>query len=141
MIDYQLSRNASPANDLLYMIFNCTDYETRKKHFNDWIDYYHSELENSLFNYNLKCSLVYPRDKLDVDLKQYAKLSFGLSALLSSVLIRKSEDAAKITDAMKSDGMPDAGDFAVSSLDEDSTTRFRNRIIGLIESFTDLGLI
>ncbi|CAB3225490.1 unnamed protein product [Arctia plantaginis] len=141
MIDYQLSRNTSPVNDIMYMIFNCTDHETRKENFYDWIEYYHSELEKSLFNYNLKTSLVYPRDKLDVDLKQYAKFSFGLSVLLASMLIRKTEDVAKMTDAMKNENKPDAQDFVVSTLDEESTTRYRNRIIGLIESFTELGLM
>ncbi|CAG9134314.1 unnamed protein product [Plutella xylostella] len=71
MIDYQLSRLSSPVVDILYLIFNCTDIDTRKDHYNDWLDYYYKVLDDSLCHYNLKSSLVYPRDKMVEDLKRY----------------------------------------------------------------------
>lgn len=145
MIDYQLSKNSSPVNDLLYMIFNCTDYEMRSKHFYDWIDYYHSELENSLSNYGLKVEFIYPRDRLDADLKRYGKLMFGFSIVLAGMLIRKSDDAAKLMEAMQSTDMSNIAEkseeFGVSSLDEESIIRFKTRVVGLIKSFTEFGLL
>ncbi|KAH9632176.1 hypothetical protein HF086_011922 [Spodoptera exigua] len=86
LIDYQVGKNSSPANDLLYMIFNCTDHEIRLKNFYNWLDYYHSELDKSLSNYGLKANYVYPRDQLDADLKRYGKLQFRCSILLCNVL-------------------------------------------------------
>lgn len=68
MIDYQASNNVSPVVDLLYMILNCTDHETRSKNFYNWLDYYHSELDKSLSNFGLKANFIYPKDQLDADL-------------------------------------------------------------------------
>ncbi|KAJ8728881.1 hypothetical protein PYW07_006577 [Mythimna separata] len=101
MIDYQVSRNNSPVVDLLYMIFNCTDHETRSKNYHDWIDYYHTELDKSLSNFGMKANFVYPKDQLDADLKRYGKLLFGLSIMLANILSRDSSEASKFMEAIK----------------------------------------
>ncbi|XP_075982060.1 uncharacterized protein LOC142980513 [Anticarsia gemmatalis] len=142
LIDYQASRNASPAYDLLYMILNCVDYDTRKQHFIRWIDYYHEELEKSLSHYGLKVNFVYPRDRLDADLMRYGKLMFGLCAFLASMLIRKPEDAAKIQKIMHGENFFDkAEELGVASLDAESKKRFRERISGYLSSLIDFGLL
>ncbi|XP_075982235.1 uncharacterized protein LOC142980627 [Anticarsia gemmatalis] len=142
LIDYQLSRNASPAYDLFYMILNCTDHETRKKHFNEWIDYYHEELEKSLSYHGLKVNFVYPRDRLDTDLMRYGRLMFGLCVFLANMLIRKPEDAAKVQELMKSEDVFDRPEeFGVGNLDVDSRNRFKNRISGIISTLQEFGLL
>ncbi|KAM3965969.1 uncharacterized protein ACR2FA_012826 [Aphomia sociella] len=144
MIDYQMSKVSNPVCDILYMIFNCTDYETRHAHYNDWIDYYHLQLEQSLANYGIKADFIFSRDQLDADLKRYSKFFFSTTIMLSSLLIRKSEDAAKVKEAMELD-VPDmekvAEGFQISKLDPESISRFKNRIEGLINSFCELGYI
>ncbi|KOB77012.1 Uncharacterized protein OBRU01_04785 [Operophtera brumata] len=105
MIDYQVSKASNPVADIQYMIFNCTDYKSRKEHFHDWIDYYHTELDKSLSSFGLKANHVFPKDQLDADLKRYGKISLGLSIVLSSVLILKPEDAMKMKEAMESADM------------------------------------
>ncbi|KAM3965972.1 uncharacterized protein ACR2FA_012829 [Aphomia sociella] len=144
MIDYQMSKVSNPVCDILYMIFNCTDYDTRHAHYNDWIDYYHLQLEESLANYGMKADFLFSRDQLDADLKRYSKFFLSGAVMLSSMLIRNSEDAAKIKDAMGSDN-PDIKEFTeefqISKLDPDSISRFKNRIEGLVNSFLELGYI
>ncbi|XP_059046775.1 uncharacterized protein LOC131842250 [Achroia grisella] len=143
MIDYQMSRVSNPVCDLLYMIFNCTDYATRRDHYLDWIDYYHLELEKSFSYFGIKADFVFSREQLDADLKRYSKLFFASSIMLSSLLIRKSEDAAKVKDAMQSAGDIETvlESFQMKDLDNDSILRFRSRIEGLVDSYRELGYL
>lgn len=142
MIDYQASKNSSPAVDILYMIFNCTDYETRHKNYYDWLDYYHNELDNSLSNFGLKANFVYPKDQLDADMKRYGKLLFGLCLLLSNMLMRDSKEAAEIMDDLKDKGIDEATHtMKMQGFTGDTLVRLRSRIIGLIDSFTEFGLL
>ncbi|XP_049878738.1 uncharacterized protein LOC126375689 [Pectinophora gossypiella] len=145
MIDYQISRFGNPANDLHYMIFNCTDYETRKKHYLDWIDYYHTELDHCLDNFGLKVNFIYPKDKFDADLKRYSKLGLVLSAMLGNVLVRKSEDAVKMKENMQKNLGGDIEQFIesgkVTNLDDNTIYKYKKRMEGVIDSFAELGFI
>ncbi|XP_059046740.1 uncharacterized protein LOC131842222 [Achroia grisella] len=143
MIDYQLSRVSNPVCDVLYMLFNCTDYATRREHYHDWIAYYHLQLEKSLSNFGIKVDFVFSREQLDADLKRYSKLFFANAIMLSSVLIRKSEDAAKAKELMESSDKVDMEkimeSFQIKNLDEESVSKFKSRIEGVINSYRDLG--
>ncbi|CAH0591425.1 unnamed protein product [Chrysodeixis includens] len=142
LIDYQLSRSGLPVFDLLYMIFNCTDHETRCKHYYEWLDYYYSELEKSLSHYGLKSNFVYPRDQLDADLKRYGKVAFSVAVIVSSALIMKSEDISKLQENMMNAGLREVSDSLNSSIfDEETVLRFRNRLVGLIDSMKEFGLL
>ncbi|CAH0664016.1 unnamed protein product [Spodoptera exigua] len=140
LIDYQLSKNGSPVYDLIYVLFNCTDYETRTKNFYDWLDYYHTQLDKSLSNFGLKANYVYPRDKLDADLKRYGKTMFGWSILLCSILLANPEEAAKIKESIESEVPLDAAE-AADVFKADTTMLLKERIIGLIKSFQNYGLL
>ncbi|KAJ8728879.1 hypothetical protein PYW07_006575 [Mythimna separata] len=142
MIDYQVSRNNSPVVDLLYMIFNCTDHETRSKNYYDWLDYYHTELDKSLSNFGMKANFVYPRDQLDADLKRYGKLLFGLSIMLANMLSRDSAEASKFMEAIKDSDVAAVMDtMKIEDTPEATMVRVRKRMIGLIDSFTEFGLL
>lgn len=141
MIDYQLAREGSPVLDILYFLFNCTDPQMRLDNFQDWIDHYHIELDRSLSNYGLKANAVYPRDKLDVDLKRYGKLVFGICVLTASILTMTTENAAKMKDEMRTLGIE--GTEALTSTLEDISTKnlFKLRVEGMIDTLLRYGLV
>ncbi|XP_026330442.1 uncharacterized protein LOC113237936 [Hyposmocoma kahamanoa] len=146
MIDYQASKVSSPVADLHYMIFLCTDYATRKKHYDDWINYYHSQLDKNLSNYGLKANYVYPRDKLDADLRRFAKASIGQIIFVTMVIIRESANAAKLQDAMKkvdsNTSMHKMADhIKLSGVDPETIKKFQSKIEGVIDSFIELGYL
>ncbi|KAJ8728882.1 hypothetical protein PYW07_006578 [Mythimna separata] len=142
MIDYQASKSSSPAMELLYMIFNCTDHETRSKNYYNWLDYYHTELDKSLSNFGLKANFVYPKDQLDADMKRYAKLHFGMCILLSNMLMRDSKEAGEIMDNLRDVGLDEAMQaMKIDTIKSDSMIRLKKRIVGLIDSFTEFGLL
>lgn len=142
MIDYQLSKATNPASDILYMILNCTDYQTRKEHFIDWIDFYHSELDKSLSNYGLKANFVFPRDQLDADLKRYGKIMFGLSILLAAMLSLSSEDASVMKEAMDSGDQDKMVEGLASGLkNQETIVLVKKRLEDLVDSCHEFGLI
>lgn len=142
MIDYQLSKESNPTRDIQYLIFNCTDHKTRLEYFHDWMDYYHSELEKRLSNYGLKPKYVYPRDQLDADMKRYARLMFGLSAILAVVITMKSDDADKMKKAMESVDLNEKPELlATSNVDSSNALLLKTKVEDLIDSYVYFGLL
>lgn len=104
------------------------------------------ELDQSLANFTLKANFIYPRDKLDADLKRYGKLMFGLCVLMASMMSRKSEEIGKMMEHMMN---PDKSQesfqesvqqMSIQASDNEVMEMFKNKIIGLINSFTEFGL-
>ncbi|XP_075981977.1 uncharacterized protein LOC142980465 [Anticarsia gemmatalis] len=144
MVDYQLSKSCCPMFDLMYMIFNGSDHETRKHHYYDWIDYYHSEVGKSLAYFDLDVNTIYPRIVLDEDLKRYGKILFGSCVAVVNLLVRKSEDVAKGMETLQRDDLTvaeQAQEFSLLVSDDETKKLFKNRVIGLIDSFTMFGLL
>lgn len=142
MIDYQGSKNGNPVMDLLFMIFNCTDHETRSKHYYDWLDYYHSELDRSLSYFDLSADSVYPRRKLDADIKKYKELLFAISIMLTNIFTRNTEEAAEMMETLNNTSFDEAIEvLANTEIPKDTAARAKKRITGIIESFIELGLI
>ncbi|CAG9782296.1 unnamed protein product [Diatraea saccharalis] len=140
MIDYQITKEANPVCDILYMIFNCTDYVTRSKHFYEWIDYYHDQLDKALHNYGMKANFVYPRDQLDADLKRHSKLFFGTALIVISMIFRKSEEAAVIREAFNDTDINSLKDkMSVTSLSSDTICFVKTKIEELIDSCIEFG--
>ncbi|XP_037292207.1 uncharacterized protein LOC115447734 [Manduca sexta] len=140
MIDYQVSKESSPVCDIMYLLFNCTDYKTLKLFFNDWIDYYHSALDRALYNYGLKSSYVYPRDKLDADIRRYGRVMFGTSVIISSVIVVKPEAALQVKEAMEKAQTMEAL-HQTEDLDPEYRQMFKQRLEGVIDSYLEFGLL
>ncbi|XP_063538155.1 uncharacterized protein LOC134747461 [Cydia strobilella] len=144
MIDYQLSSEGNPAADLLYLIFNCTDHATRLEHYQEWIDYYNETLDHSLNLHGLKANHIFPKDQLDADLKRYGKQMVNLGVLLSSMLERESKDALDMR-VMTGDKEKlwenTMAQMNASLLDISTIVKIRQRIMGIIDTALEFGLI
>nr|XP_049697233.1 uncharacterized protein LOC126054712 [Helicoverpa armigera] len=140
LIDYQVSKNSNPAIDLLVMLLNCTDHEARSKHFQEWMDYYHSEFDKSLSNFGLKATLIYPRDQLDADLKRYAKVMFCFCVVFNTFLMRSPKEAGEIMEIMKNTA-PEKVIEALKSkqMHSETRTRIKKRVVGIIDTYKALG--
>nr|XP_049697234.1 uncharacterized protein LOC110374145 [Helicoverpa armigera] len=138
IIDYQGSHYGNPVVDLFYMIFNCTDHETRSKHYYDWIDYYHSELDKSLSNFGMEVSSVYPRNQLNTDLKKYSSMLFSVCALASNLLMRDTNEASELMEAMENIEMSEMVEAMKSQqLQSKTCDRIKKRVGDLITSFQE----
>lgn len=139
MFDYQIVRVSSPAADLFCLLLNCTDYETRKAHFFDWIDFYYKSLDDALSNYGHKANFVYPKDKLDADLQRYAKTHFAMAVIMCNMLVRETQDVVDVTASALTDLDPET--FSVETMRSAVKSRFQERIEGLIKSGIELGYL
>ncbi|KPJ17455.1 hypothetical protein RR48_03865 [Papilio machaon] len=131
LIDYQLSRDSLPVSDIHYFIFSCTDYETRSKHYHEWIDYYYSELDKYLNYFDLKADRIYPRYNFNADLKLYGKYGLGIAFVMMNFLLGQKHEA-NTTEVICTNGVPDnvkKGKF----LNENLKT-IKDRIEGLIKT-------
>lgn len=138
MLDYQLTRIASPAADFFYFVLNCVDYETRKKFFYEWLDFYYQSFKDFLAYFNLEAHEVYPREIFDEDLKTNVKASFGMAVMLSNVLVREPEDVIDFKE-LKTDISPE--DFSVNGMRDVILERYNTRIEGIIKSCIEFGYI
>ncbi|CAK1589229.1 unnamed protein product [Parnassius mnemosyne] len=141
LIDYQLARESVPVSDIHNLIFNCTDYDTRSKHYYEWIDYYHSELDRYLSYFGLKVNFVYPRDKLDADLKRYGKICFGLSLIMINFLMRQTQEAPDFASVDNMDFTELPKNFKVENLMAQTVEAIKKRVEGLIESCCEYGYL
>ncbi|CAH2055900.1 unnamed protein product, partial [Iphiclides podalirius] len=141
MIDYQLSKESLPAADIHNLIFNCTDYKTRSKHYYEWIDYYHSELDRCLNNFGLKVSYVYPRDKFDADLKRYGKPYLGMAFMMLNVLLRPTQEALQMSVFESSDMTKMVEGFGMQNLMEQTLDEIKKRVDGLVDSCFEYGYL
>ncbi|XP_026736538.1 uncharacterized protein LOC113500067 [Trichoplusia ni] len=142
MIDYQLSKNGNPVYDIMALIFNCTDYETRSKHYFDWIDYYHSELVASLSYFNLDGNVVYPRSQIDADIKRYANFLFGQSFFACIIAMRAGDEALEMVDAMQNskDYSAFANSIKTDKMKQESQAFIKQKMVNILKSFEDFGL-
>ncbi|KAH9632177.1 hypothetical protein HF086_011923 [Spodoptera exigua] len=140
MIDFQGAKRNNPVMDTIYMIFNCTDYETRTKNFYDWLDYYHTQLDKSLSYFGLKADVIYPKDQLDADVKKYSELIFGIALLTSNILNRDVNETQEILDSMEHSGLTELmSSLANTKMKDESEKRARKRIEGIIASYNEFG--
>ncbi|XP_013171726.1 PREDICTED: uncharacterized protein LOC106120822 isoform X2 [Papilio xuthus] len=138
-LDYQMSRDSLPVSDIHNFIFNCTDYETRSKHYHEWMDYYHSELDRYLNYFGLKANYIYPRDKLDADLNRYGKVYLGISFFVLNITLREAQEAGTLVIEDNEDGTEQIPMFKMGTLMETTKEAIKCRIEGLIDSCFDLG--
>ncbi|KAJ0172758.1 hypothetical protein K1T71_011897 [Dendrolimus kikuchii] len=136
MIDYQMSSETKPTCDLLFFIFNCTDHQTRLKHFHKWIELYHTALDRALSKFGLDAKNVYPKEKLDADLKRYGKPMCALCTFFSYLLTMNSEEAAKLKE-----NLDNMNDVETEMVIEKSGVEFKSKVEGLIDTCLEFGLI
>ncbi|XP_037303627.1 uncharacterized protein LOC115447744 isoform X2 [Manduca sexta] len=147
MIDYQLSRENNPTFDLMLTIFGCSDQETQVKYFNDWLDYYHSELDKRLHDFGLKANYVYPRDQLDADMKRYAKSMLGGLVLSATLSVMQPSNAQKVKDSLDEQYKPvddaemEAAIKEFLTFDDKHKDMYKKRLEGIVDNFIKFGLL
>ncbi|KAJ9586687.1 hypothetical protein L9F63_019725 [Diploptera punctata] len=76
MLDFQVSRYASPALDVSYILISSTDKQTRENHQTSLLQSYHRSLSDYLIELGSNPEKIFPYVVLEDQLKKYAR--FGL---------------------------------------------------------------
>ncbi|XP_022823365.1 uncharacterized protein LOC111354259 [Spodoptera litura] len=142
LIDYQVAKTNNPSVDLLYLIFNCTDHESRSKHFYNWLDYYHFESNKSLAYFGLKADLIYPRNQVDADIKRYSEYIFGSVLLNINMTDRDRSETGEMIESLENGGLDEIiALMGKTKMNESTLKHVRNKIEGLINSYVEFGFL
>lgn len=109
MIDFQIVRFASPALDISFFIYSCTQQSMREQHYDELIGIYHQSACDLLTALGSNAAEVYPLSGLNDELKESARfgVGMGMESLplsmqdddeLSDLNALESEEAAPLTD-------------------------------------------
>ncbi|XP_062564322.1 uncharacterized protein LOC134227093 [Armigeres subalbatus] len=131
LIDWQLVRYASPALDVLYFLFCCTDDSFREKHFDDMLQVYHSSLTDLLDKLGSDPLALFPFDALKEQLKNFAKFTIIMATFDVPILC---------TDPAE---MPDLnGDLAEGfAASPEAQLRYASRMRGIIKDAVRYGYL
>ncbi|XP_075161960.1 uncharacterized protein LOC142234671 [Haematobia irritans] len=80
LIDFQLSRYASPILDLVHYLYTSTDRELRSKHFPELLDIYYNTLTAHIQYYGLNIEDVYPKGIFLQQIKEFGIFGFCMAA-------------------------------------------------------------
>lgn len=100
-IDWQNSRYCSPADDLTYFIFICTDKNLREKHFDDLIKIYHQSLSEFLIRLGGDAETQFPFATLLEHLKRFGKSGIISGCCAIPLLYPKRCDMEKIAEKLQ----------------------------------------
>ncbi|KAF5285451.1 hypothetical protein FQR65_LT02291 [Abscondita terminalis] len=103
MLDWQLSHYGSPALDLAYFIFSCTEKELRDKYYSILIEEYYSMFSSTLTEMGGNPQQQFSFETLQEHLKKYSV--FGLYTALMSLLVtgNDSSEVSNSRDVIESD--------------------------------------
>lgn len=102
MIDFQLSRFASPALDISFFVYSCTTQELREKHYDTLLKAYHTSLGEQLKVVGLDVEKVFPYSALLEEMQERA--SFGVGMGIESIPFSvMDDDEAGDLDAIQGD--------------------------------------
>ncbi|GBP54760.1 hypothetical protein EVAR_90044_1 [Eumeta japonica] len=93
MIDFQLTRCASPVLDLSFFVYACTDQELRLKHYDELLDYYYTVLSKQISEMDSDPEKVYPRSMFWDEIKKYSYFGLAFSFESTPFIVLDPEDA------------------------------------------------
>nr|CAD7440376.1 unnamed protein product [Timema bartmani] len=96
MIDFQLARFGSPALDLSFFIYACTDQELREAHYEELIKIYHDSLSNFLHEMGLSSEKLFPFKAFKEELAKYSIHGLGLALEAVPLSLLESNEAPNI---------------------------------------------
>lgn len=131
LIDWQLARYTSPALDVLYFLFCCTDDTFRGKHFDEMLQVYHTSISELLERLGSNPKKLFPYSALQDQLKAFAKFAVIMAAFDVPILC---------TDPAE---MPDLnGDLAEGfAASPEAQMRYAHRMGGIIRDAVRYGYL
>lgn len=138
LIDWQLSRYCTPAADISYFIFVCTDKKTRDKHFDELINLYHHSLKELLDHLGGDTTTQFPFTALLRQLRRFGRLGIISGCCAVPMLQTKPEnmmDMDVIAEMMKNMDAKELEELTKQyrEKNKDSIEKINSRVRDLIE--------
>ncbi|CAK1589825.1 unnamed protein product [Parnassius mnemosyne] len=96
IIDFQLTRCASPVLDLAFFIYACTNRELRQKYYKDLLKYYYDVLSNQIRDMGSDPDKVYSWDVFMGEMTKYSYFGLAFSFESTPFIVLAPEDAVNM---------------------------------------------
>lgn len=96
IVDFQLTRCATPVLDISFVIYACTTQELRIKHYDDLMGYYYEVLSTQIRDLGSDPNVVYSRELFMQEVKKYSYFGLGFSFESTPFIILAPEDAVNM---------------------------------------------
>lgn len=101
LIDWQCTRYASPALDLLYFLFICIDAPLRAKHYDDLLQAYHHSLRAQLDRLGSDFNELFPFTALLRSMKHYGRFALNYALVIVQMLSIERTDMPDMNEVVK----------------------------------------
>ncbi|XP_046972779.1 uncharacterized protein LOC124539431 [Vanessa cardui] len=109
LIDFQLTRCASPVLDISFVIAACTEQELRSKHYDELLEYYYETLSKHIRELGSDPNKLYSRETFMEEVKKYSYFGLAFSFESTPFIILAPEDAINMD--MEGDKKMNIDDF------------------------------
>lgn len=96
IVDFQLTRCATPVLDISFVIYACTTQDLRIKHYDDLMGYYYKVLSTQIRDLGSDPNVVYSRELFMEEVKKYSYFGLGFSFESTPFIILAPEDAVNM---------------------------------------------
>lgn len=142
LLDWQISRYASPVLDLMYYIFTSSTKAFRDQHYETLLDTYHQTLSSFLRRLGSDPEKLFPRKALDEQLQRFGRFGLLMAVMLLPVMTTKSEDVPDLEEmAEKLESGADVSDDVNNFRSESTETIYREKMVGCCQDMVRLGYI
>lgn len=94
-VDWQLSRLGSPALDLAYFLFVCTDGTLREQHYERLLKEYYASFKEFLEKFGLDGKKLFPFSMLQEHLKKFSVYALYMAILALYIILSENDEAPK----------------------------------------------
>ncbi|KAL1378502.1 hypothetical protein pipiens_015548 [Culex pipiens pipiens] len=129
LLDWQLARFASPALDLSYFLFCCTDEVFREKYYDEMLQIYHGALSDFLTLLGSDPIALFPFNALRDQMRKFGKFALIMGAFDIPVLCTDPAD------------MPDLGGELAFAQSPEAQQRYAYRMGGAIRDAVRYGIL
>lgn len=97
LLDFQLSRTGSPAADLSYFLYACTDGKLREKHYEELLKHYHKVLSNCLKELGSDANELFPYDVLLDHMKRFSAYGVVMAMMVLHLMLSDPDEIPDIS--------------------------------------------
>ncbi|XP_058819897.1 uncharacterized protein LOC131682439 isoform X2 [Topomyia yanbarensis] len=142
LLDWQITRYASPVLDLMYFIFSASNKAFRDQHYEKLIDHYHRSLSDFLRRLGSDPERLFPRKALDQQLQRFGRFGLMMAVMILPIITTRSEDVPDLEEmAEKMENGFDISEEANNFRSEDTEANYRQRMGDCCRDMVQLGYI
>lgn len=134
LLDWQITRYASPVCDLTYYLFCCTHKKLRDDHYEEFLQIYHKSLSTLLRKLGSDPEKLFPYDKLKSELKRVGKFGLLMAIMLLHIMVTSSDetpDMDVLAERSLNEGIVDDMEFKSKATELKYKRRIKDVIIDI----------